>query len=115
MTVQWQGREDINRNLMLYTAKVREALLNLAQYFAARMEEYAKTNAPWQDRTANARQSLYAHAFTMAEEAVVIRLGHGVNYGIFLETRWAGKYSVLWPTIQAHLPQIRRMLDEIFR
>lgn len=116
MTVQWQGREDINRNLMRYTAVVRSVLLRLGQYIAGELlEPYAKTNAPWDDRTGNARETLWSRAFAMAEEAVVIRLAHGMKYGVFLETRWAGKYSVLWATIQAHLPVIRRMLDEIFR
>lgn len=113
--IRWEGDDIVARNMGLYAQKVTWAITQIANYFAAVIEAYAKENAPWTDQTANARQSLYAFVETQARETVNLYLSHGMDYGIYLETRWAGRYAIIWPTIQAHLPQITRMLRETFR
>lgn len=112
--VRWTGVGQMKINMEIYGQKARQAVYELAQYFAPILETYAKENASWTDRTANARQSLYATATKMAEEAVILRLSHGVNYGVFLEVRWAGKYAIIWPALQAHLDTIKQALQRIF-
>lgn len=105
---------EINRGLDQYMARVRVAIRRVAEYYAPILESYAKTNAPWTDRTANARQSLHTFVEELSRNAVALYLSHGMNYGIHLETRYAGKYAIIWPTIAAHLPAIRQMLQRIF-
>lgn len=113
VNITWQGIPEMQRRMGVYGDKVIAAAATVAEYYAPILEEYAKTNAPWTDQTANARQSL--HTFTeVAEDVVTLYLSHGVEYGIWLEVRWAGKYSIIWPTIEAHLPEISKMLQEIF-
>lgn len=76
--------------------------VGLAAYtkgFARRTEAYAKAHAPWQDRTGDARQGLTA----IGEQRLVrytITLFHTVDYGIWLEVRWDGKYAIIVPTIE---------------
>ncbi|AMB17234.1 hypothetical protein SEA_WEISS13_20 [Mycobacterium phage Weiss13] len=61
---------------------------------------YAKKNAPWTDRSGNARAGLHAKARSIdAGNAFDLTMAHSVFYGIFLETRWSGKYAILLPTI----------------
>jgi hypothetical protein len=84
-----------------YADRLLSAVYELAQVFAARIEAAAKANAPWQDRTGNARQGLFARAFREAA-AVTLILAHSAHYGIWLEVRWAGKYAIILPTLEAH-------------
>jgi len=105
----------INRGLEQYMARVSVAIRRVAEYYAPILENYAKTNAPWTDRTANARQSLHTFVEELSRNVVALYLSHGMNYGIHLETRYAGRYAIIWPTIEAHLPVIRRTLQGIFR
>lgn len=112
---RWEGTQQFSRNYPEYARRVKFAVRQVAMYFQAVFEAYAKTNAPWTDRTANARQSLHAWTEELAGDTVRLWLSHGVQYGIYLETRYAGRYAIIWPTINRHLPQIREMLQGIFR
>jgi len=74
-------------------------------------EQYAKTNAPWEDQSGEARREL--HTVTEHSKAEhIIFLTHGVDYGIYLETRWEGKFAIILPTIRAMTPQIMQMLSQ---
>jgi hypothetical protein len=66
--------------------------------FASRVESYAKENAPWEDRTGDAREGLTAKGQQRLFEYRII-LYHTVDYGIWLEVRWGGKYAIIVPTI----------------
>lgn len=48
------------------------------------MERYAKTNAPWTDRSSHARQSLHG-GFEEKGRKMTIYLSHGVRYAKWLE------------------------------
>ncbi|MBZ0293569.1 MAG: hypothetical protein K8L99_13460 [Anaerolineae bacterium] len=98
----------------LYGQTVREAVKGLALEFAPIIESYAKENAPWTDRTANARQSLYTVVEELSQDVVALYLSHGVYYGIFLEVRYAGNYGIVWQAIEAHLPEITQRLHQLF-
>ena len=112
--IEWSGVQRVRQGMMTYKEKVRGAIVAVAQYWSAVFETYAKENAPWTDRTANARQSLHTWIKELANDTVELYLSHGVEYGVHLEGSHAGKYSVVWPTIEAHLTQIHKMLKGIF-
>jgi hypothetical protein len=113
-SVQWRGAVEMGNNCTIYGNKVIEAVRQVAEYFAPVFETYAKQNAPWTDRTGNARQSLHAWTEQLSKDAVALYLSHGVFYGQFLEYKYSGRYAIIWPTIQAHLDAIMRMLRGIF-
>lgn len=123
--ITWDNLPQMDAKLLAYIGKAQEALVKIAQYWAVVLESSAKENAPWADRTANARQSLRAYIGTdapagypssqqLAQDVVELFLSHGMYYGIFLETRWQGRYAIIYPTLEAHLPEISRMLKEVF-
>jgi hypothetical protein len=72
------------------------------QFYRAKpdAETYAKTNAPWTNRTGNARSGLHAE-ITVSDDRNTFELlmAHSVFYGVFLENRWSGKFAILMPTI----------------
>jgi len=115
MTRQPQGFDEMLARIDVYERRILQIVKQVAQYWQAVFEDYAKTNAAWVDRTANARQSLHAFIEELSGDVVRLYLSHGVDYGIYLEAGYAGRYSIIWPTIQRHLEPIREMLQEIFR
>lgn len=69
---------------------------------STRVQDAARKGAPWNDRTGNARNGLFAdYNGSLDGDRHVIRLYHTVPYGIWLEIRWAGKYAIIVPTIQS--------------
>jgi hypothetical protein len=69
-------------------------------------ETYMRTNAPWTDRTGNARASLAAeHEATPMVEHTMTLYG-SMPYSIWLEVRWSGKYAIIGPTMVHLAPQM---------
>lgn len=77
--------------------------------FAREVEDYAKENAPWEDRTGEARSGLKA----IGEQRLTtysITLYHTADYGIWLEVRWDGKYAIIVPTLEVMGPRLMEAL-----
>ena len=70
--------------ISLRSAKVQEGVGQLAHSHASRAEGRMKAEAPWNDRTGNARQGLFGEAETSITGAT-ITLGHTMEYGPYLE------------------------------
>lgn len=111
---KWTGDKEVKANMVLFGEKVKQAVRKVAEYWAPILERYAKENAAWTDRTGNARQTLHAFIEELSEDTVKLWLSHGMDYGVSLETKYGGKYAIIWSTIERHLPKIRKMLKEIF-
>lgn len=95
-----------------FTLALKRGLASKTQDFAKRVQEYAQANATWEDRTGDARRGLKAQG----EQRLVrytITLYHTVDYGIWLEVRWSGKYAIILPTIQAMGPELMRELEMV--
>lgn len=115
MTMNWAGDAQVLSAMDAYGDKVQRAVRQIADYWAGVMEAYAKQNAPWTDQTANARQALHAFVEDVSSDgSVALYLSHGMDYGLWLEIRWAGRYAIIWPTIEEHIPQIRAMVQRVF-
>ncbi|WP_183128079.1 MULTISPECIES: hypothetical protein [Clostridium] len=56
----------------------------LCDNWANKLENEAKVNAPWKDRTAHARQGLHGDV-NVSNSQYTISLSHGVEYGGILE------------------------------
>lgn len=115
MQIQWDGIEDIYRGMTSYEQKVLFAIRQVATYFAPILEAYAKEHAPWTDRTGHARQRLFTLVEDLSKDTVVLYLAHGVEYGRFLEIRFAGRYQIVWTSIESHISEVQKMLDGIFK
>lgn len=90
-----------------------DAIEQLAAFFAAKIEAYAKQNATWTDRTGAARQGL--RAFTVrAATSVVLVLTHSVAYGLWLEILHGGRFAIIMRTLQQHyaplMAAVRRLV-----
>lgn len=68
-------------------------------YAVATAETAMRTNAPWHDRTGNARAGLGAIHNADPMRSHTLTLFHSVSYGIWLELRWSGRYAIIGPTL----------------
>lgn len=93
-----------------YIAAIRAGIEQIAQMYAPEIETWMKQNAPWVDRTGNARQTLHAEVYQLAS-ATVIMLAHGVEYGIFLELAHGGRFQIIGPAIDYFAPRIWRSVQ----
>lgn len=86
--------------LTSFENKFDAALSVFAENGAQKMEEYAKKNRKWTDRTARARQSLNGKAFKI-DNGYRLQIAHGVHYGVYLEYRYGRKYAILDTTVRS--------------
>jgi hypothetical protein len=112
--VEWRGLDDIERGLDNYVIRIHETIKAVADYFAPQLETYAKDNAPWTDRTGNARQGLTGLVDDVAVSIVDLYLTHSpaIFYGKFLELSYSGRYSIILPTMEAHYDNIFKLLQQ---
>jgi hypothetical protein len=102
----------IRDNLRKGPEQVKTAAWITAQRFAPEVENYMKNEAPWHDITGNARNGLSARAFREVD-LIGIELSHSVAYGIYLETRFSGRYAIIEPTIDHMGPIVMRQFDRL--
>lgn len=85
---------------------------DVAEPFAKDLETFAKANHPWQNRTGAAERELKGSVTSDAKQ-VVITLAHGVDYGVWLEVRWAGKYAIILPTLESNYGELMQRLSHL--
>lgn len=95
-------------------AKLQRALHNVVKYWDGPVERHMKHNAPWQDRTTNARNGLFAVAQRLRSSFAIV-LGHTVDYGIYLEGKPEneGGRPIIMPTIKLYAPKVMSTLTKI--
>jgi HK97 gp10 family phage protein len=80
-----------------------------------------KHQAPWHDRTTNARNGLAARAAKLSGNVFAIILSHAVDYGIYLErgTRNMRARPIIQPTIDIYAPRViaftTKLMDRLDR
>lgn len=81
-------------------------MVMLMQNLAGHAEGYMKANAPWSDRTGNARNGLHADV-EVGQDKFTLYLSHGVEYGVFLELAHGGNWAIVRPTADVYAPKLR--------
>lgn len=111
MKVSWDTKE-LQKNTAAMMPKLHRGLTAIADRGAGIAQDHMRSTAPWTDRTSNARNGLFAKAFSTPSRHTIV-LYHTVPYGIWLEVRWAGKYAVINPTLQAVGPRVMTMVNKL--
>lgn len=129
----------IGDGLQTYAEKALVAIQAVANYWGQSIQDEARVNAPWEDRTGNARGGLFfaVDGFGLetitgnvapdatsqmsdvavesgSEKTLIVTLGHTVFYGKYLETSNGGTYAIIMSTIEANLPNLEQMVQDIF-
>lgn len=98
-------------------SSLKSKLTHQAEYAAAKMVAYAKSNKPWVDRSKSARDTI-SSSVEWNNNNLKISLTSGVNYGIYLEFvcfKHKGRLSIWWPTINAHRDRVLRSFSTALR
>ena len=114
MSIEWSGWVEMEARLLAYQRKCIEAVHLIATYWAPVIERAAKEDASWVDRTGNARRGLQGFVEDLSETTVAIFLKHGMEYGIYLELEYQGRYAIILPTLESHYQPISDMLHKVF-
>lgn len=110
------------QNPKIMDQKINRALYGVCKYWDGPVERYMKHNAPWKDRTSNARNGLTANAVKLggrgfAANSFAIILAHSVDYGIYLEAKDEdhGGRPIILPTIKIYAPKVMNTLSKLMR
>lgn len=101
-------------NLENAQTKSQIAIKMYAQEGAKKFENYAKLNRPWRDRTGHARQRLVGWVETLPTKTKIY-IGHGVNYGIWLELAHERRFAILKRTVDAMSKEVLDGYKELLR
>jgi HK97 gp10 family phage protein len=77
--------------------------------------DYMQNNAPWTNRTTDARNGLRSSANITGKGSVTVTAWHTVPYGKFLElgTSKMSAYPIINPALQAHYAATKAVMDRI--
>ena len=120
-----------------YQRKLLLAVYAVAAYVGQQMQDQARERARWSDRTGNARSGLFfavdgfglppftgsviprelidGAIISGTSDRMVLALSHTMYYGKFLELSNGGRYAIIVSTMERNLPQLERMLKNVFR
>lgn len=96
--LRWTDR-DLQNKLGKFDERVEAATFATMEMYAPKVQSDARTNAPWTDRTSNARNGLMAQANNRGTVHEIV-LFHSVPYGPWLEVRNSGRFRIIVPTIE---------------
>ena len=105
---------EVVNNIEILDDRLHTATLVICDTVARQMENYAKNNRRWTDRTTNARRGLRGSAYWQDSQNIVTAVMHSVNYGVWLELAHNKKYAILEESVRANIEELNRALATLF-
>lgn len=112
--IVWTKNEIVPR-LNTFPEKLDAAIGALMTHESADVQDYMRSNAPWTDRTSNARNGLFAVYRKADDGKHTIIAYHTVPYGIWLEIAHSGRYAIIVPTLETKAPDVFRGVIKLMR
>jgi len=106
------GADEVIRNLDAWFERTEAALHALGEHYGAKMEAEAKQEARWQDRTGDARRGMFG-SVEQREAAMLVRLAHSEQHGVYLEMAMQGRFSIIEPTVKRNAPNLIRDAERV--
>jgi hypothetical protein len=111
--VSWTGLEVLMANVESRGDAVYEDQKEALERLKETVVEYAREHAPWTDQTGDARRGLKSVVVHNDRDRIsTLYLGHTEQYGIWLETRWGGKFQIIMPTLRLVGPRLQQRIAE---
>ena len=100
-----------------FSTKADVAIKMYCETSALTLEGYARENRRWTDRTGHARQRLNCKCLSLAN-GYRLELGHGVDYGLWLELANEKRFAIIMETINTVgngeiMPGFERLIDRL--
>lgn len=116
ITMHWDGAKaaKMSRDVGQLDDRLRRVITGTFDWHQDKAVEYAKTHAPWTDRTGAARSGLFATtAIGTNRDHWELIVSHAVYYGIYLEVCNSGKYAIIMPTVRHIGDQLIKNLSHV--
>lgn len=110
--LKWDMKE-FEESITFIQTRFQTSILILCEVAAAKMEEYAKDEAIWIDRTSNARQKLTGQAYYVTMDQVQIAVSHQMDYGIWLELAHGRDYAILETAIEENIDELLNSIKRL--
>lgn len=113
MPAQLTNLDELLGRLDEMAGKIDEATLRAANDYALRCQNEIKAICPVD--TGRLRAGVEADSESDGEGRAIAKIWDDVEYGVYVEFRWGGRYSFFWPGIDAAgdpLEIWREYLDE---
>lgn len=91
--------DTLTPRMAMFTIAANFAITAAVNDMTREIGQWMKDNAPWEDQTGAAREGLTASR-THEGFKQVIYVYHTVDYGIWLEVRWNGRYAIIVPAME---------------
>jgi hypothetical protein len=108
---------DLGRNLATLDERIDRFIKTDLKVAASRGEAVMKSAHPWKNRTGDAEAGLWADADSHGHGQYQLYMGHGVEYGIYLEKSNGGKFQIVMPTLvetaRAFMESLEEMLHQL--
>lgn len=104
--------DTLSSGLANFQFRTANEMADIAQQFAGELVDYARKNAPWNDRTGDARQGIETEV-RLENRSLEIDLYHTIEYGIWLEIRWGGRYAIIIPTVEQKGSELFARMDNM--
>ena len=105
------GMEEAQRKLVEVALLLQERAKVAVEEVMAALEGWAKSEHLYTDRTANTTVSIKGQVAEASALLVRGVLSAGMDYDVYLELARDGKWAFLWPTIEKHKDDIRKMIE----
>jgi hypothetical protein len=104
--------DSLTPGLAAYGAYMMKQVHAAMRAWGADAVDRMKADAPWEDRTGDARRGL---GWSLDEDMVrpTLYLFHSVRYGVYLEVRWNGRYAIVLPTMESFGPELINYIEEV--
>jgi hypothetical protein len=102
--------DEIGPRLAIGPSVAESAIIGVLELYRDEVEQWMRENAPWEDRTGTAREGLEASIEHRGLE-FALAVYHTVDYGIWLEVRWNGKYAIIQPTLEHWGPFLMQEME----
>lgn len=103
---------DMIKKMAGHEDKLQKAIVLYGETAGLKLEAQAKEEAPWTDRTGNARNSIKGGADPTKNGATIFLSGN-MSYSKYLEVMQDGAYAILEDTVNDNAKDILKGLDKI--
>lgn len=104
---------DLGVKLADFDHRVSDYVQHLKASAATEAGERLYDEAPWKNRSWKAREGLWAKPYGDAARGG-IRMGHSVEYGIYLEKYHGGRFQIIMPVLVSTGKAFMRSLEHMF-
>jgi hypothetical protein len=122
------GLVGVFARMVVWHNKFLNAMVNGMREWAQKVEIDMQQNARWTDRTGHARQALRAYllgddprrpSFATADPPIIANNKEGdlvvvvtgfMDYNMWLEVRWGGRFAIMWPTVVRNNAEFTRIM-----